>query len=372
MAKRRANGEGSLRKRPNGTWELTFKDGFRDDGKPKTISFYGKTQKEVKAKSEEYKSRSSWHRNKLPSDFISLSNLWYERHRTKVTPVTYEGYRYTLRILQNYFGDIRVEKILPMDIEDMLNALASEGRSQSAISSCRAMMHQIMGMAVANGLIDRNPVQYAEKMRYENTSGRREAFTDEEVKLLMLHLPNDKIGMTIRLMLFTGLRTQEMIALEPRHISEDGSTISVEQAVKQAKGTAYIGETKTKSSVRVILVPENVRYCAVALRNTDKKFIWESTRLVDRPCNPSCFRDKFAEAVKSVDGVRPLTPHCCRHTFVSIMRSHEVDVNVIKAFTGHTQLKMIDHYSHVRDSELVAATEKISAAFPIDKSSNNI
>ena len=54
MAKRRANGEGNLRQRPNGLWELTIMDGYRPDGKRKTKSFYGKTQKEVKAKSQAY------------------------------------------------------------------------------------------------------------------------------------------------------------------------------------------------------------------------------------------------------------------------------------------------------------------------------
>ena len=106
----------------------------------------------------------------------------------KVTPTTYEGYRYTLKILQDYFKDIEVEKILPMDVEDFLESLADEGRSQSGIAGCRAMMHQIMGMAVANGLIDRNPVRYAEKMHYEDSGTRRDAFSDEEVRLLMEQL----------------------------------------------------------------------------------------------------------------------------------------------------------------------------------------
>lgn len=33
MAKRRSNGEGTLRLRADGRWEMTIMDGFRDDGK---------------------------------------------------------------------------------------------------------------------------------------------------------------------------------------------------------------------------------------------------------------------------------------------------------------------------------------------------
>lgn len=369
MAKRRANGEGSLRKRSNGTWELAIRVGYKKDGKPDIKRFYGQTQKEVKEKYAAYQSTLKWRREKLPTTFLPLSDLWYERHRKKVTATTYEGYRYTLKLLQDFFGDIAVDRILPMDVEDFLDSLADEGRSQSGIAGCRAMMHQIMGLAVANGLIDRNPVQYADKVRYEDSGSRREAFSDEEVRLLMSQLPQNKIGMTIRLMLFTGLRMQEMLALEPKHIKEDGSKISVEQAVKLVKGTAIVGATKTRASAREIHVPENVRYCAVALRKTDKNFIWEG-RKQNQPCNPSYFRKTFKAAVMSVNGVRALTPHCCRHTFVSIMRSNEIDISVLKAFTGHTQAKMVDHYTHVRDSECKAASAKLAAAFPLDKSSD--
>ena len=52
MAKKRTNGEGTIRQRDNGLWECTIMDGFQSDGRRKTKSFYGKTQGEVKKKTE--------------------------------------------------------------------------------------------------------------------------------------------------------------------------------------------------------------------------------------------------------------------------------------------------------------------------------
>lgn len=51
MANKRANGEGNIRKRPDGTWEARFYVG-RDPGTGKAIrkSVYGKTQAEVRKK----------------------------------------------------------------------------------------------------------------------------------------------------------------------------------------------------------------------------------------------------------------------------------------------------------------------------------
>ena len=55
MAKR-MNGEGTIRQRTKGgRWELRLMDGYQEDGRPRIITFYGKTQKEVKDKRDAYR-----------------------------------------------------------------------------------------------------------------------------------------------------------------------------------------------------------------------------------------------------------------------------------------------------------------------------
>ena len=50
MAKMREHNEGSIRKRPDGTWEARVTVGIMADGKQKRKSLYGKTRQEVNAK----------------------------------------------------------------------------------------------------------------------------------------------------------------------------------------------------------------------------------------------------------------------------------------------------------------------------------
>ena len=54
MSKKRGNGEGNMRKRPDGLWEQTIMIGYSANGKRKRKSFYGRTQREVKAKVAEF------------------------------------------------------------------------------------------------------------------------------------------------------------------------------------------------------------------------------------------------------------------------------------------------------------------------------
>ena len=69
-----------------------------------------------------------------------------------------------------------------------------------------------MHKAEANDLIHKNPVRFADKMKAKGPVKCKEAFTQEKVKLLMEHLPVDRMGHTIWLMLASGMRTQEMLA----------------------------------------------------------------------------------------------------------------------------------------------------------------
>ena len=181
----------------------------------------------------------------------------------------------------------------------------------------------------------------------------------------MRELPYDRTGLSIRLLLGTGMRSQELLALQPSHIDEDGSSIKIEQAVVQVKGTAGIGPPKSRDSYRVIPIPPNLRSCAKMLRNTDLRYIWEEGK-PDTPCNPSYFRDCFKHALEEIPSVRVLTPHCCRHTYVSQMQALGVDVSTIQSIVGHAEIDMTEYYLHVQESIRQTAVSKFSDAFPIE------
>ena len=85
MARKRAHGEGSLRQRPNGIWELTLMVGFQSDGRRKYKSFYAKTQKEVKEKAKAYQSAKA---EGLDVDkvyyFADWADMWFENHKDNI------------------------------------------------------------------------------------------------------------------------------------------------------------------------------------------------------------------------------------------------------------------------------------------------
>ena len=363
MAKRRSNGEGTLRLRADGRWEMTIMDGFRDDGKRRFKTFYGKTQKEVKAKAKGYRdAKDSGLLVDVNYLFPEWANIWFENHRDNIAPTTQENYRYTLRILNEGFARRRIADVKPYDIEMFLKKLRRDGRSDSCLAQCRGMLYQIFNKAEANDLIRKNPVRFAEKMRKTGPIQRKECFTAEEVTALMELLPDNRIGWSIRLLLGTGMRSQELLALEPRHIEPDGSCIHIRQAINMIKGTAVVGTPKSRDSYRDVPVPESIREYAIKLRTTETKFIWEMKKK-DAPCNPATFRDHFKKALEEIPDVRVLTPHSCRHTYVSQMQALGVDLATIQSIVGHADIDMTQHYLHVQESIRQDAITRFSKAF---------
>lgn len=366
MSSKRAHGEGTLRLRSDGRWECTLMDGYTPSGKRNIKTFYGKTQAEVKKKRNEYLiAKEQGLLIEKEYLFPEWADIWFENHKENIKPTTQENYQYTLRILKDGFARRKIKDIKAYDVEQFLKKLRRDGRSDSCLSQCRGMLYQILNKAEANDLIHKNPVRFAEKMR-KGPKKRKESFSAEEVQILMDKLPQDRMGWSIRLMLATGMRTQELLALEPRHIAEDGSKITIEQAAVMEKGRVAIGTPKSYDSYRTIPVPVTVRYCARFLANTQNKFIWETGKR-DMPCNPSYFRDKFKEALEKIPEVRVLTPHCCRHTYVSQMQALGVDLATIQSIVGHADVDMTKHYLHVQESIRQAAIEKFSEAFKCEE-----
>lgn len=362
---RRMNGEGYLHRRKDGRWELRLMTGHQDNGKPQYKYFYGRTKREVQEKLSAF--QEDMHQGIDLSHrytFGEWCEIWYENHRSNITPTTQENYRHILNRMKPYFEERFIIEIKPYDIERFLKMQRAQGLSDSYISSFRGMLYQIFHKAEANDLVRKNPVRFAEKMRSTGPRQRKDAFTAEEVRLLMQRLSYDKMGISIRLMLGTGMRTQELLALEPRHIEEDGSVIHIRQAVNLVKGAVHVGVPKSRDSYRDIPVPPTLRWCAKELRKVDTKFIWEK-RKKDTPCNPSAFRDAFKEAIGQIEGVRILTPHSCRHTYVSQMQALGVDLSTIQSIVGHADVDMTQHYLHVQDGIRQEAIQKFAQAFPL-------
>lgn len=357
---RKSNGEGAIRKLPSGSWRGQLMDGYTQEGRRNILSFTastkGEVQKMIRSYHAEKEAGAIILRTKGKS-FSFWADLWYEDHKSQVQPSTYSGYKYTLQLVKGHFTDKPIRDIKPIDINRFLSKLVSEGCSLSKISKCRAMMIQIFDFAECNEAVSRNPARLAKVIRNVENTGeqQKDAFWDEEVQKLHTELPDDKLGHSIRLLLGSGLRVQELLALQRDDIAEDGSSLEVKRAVKMVDGKAVLGSTKSKAGIRIVPIPESYRESARYLReHSGATLVWCSGHK-NLVYSVGTFRKWYYRALEEVGGVRLLSPHNCRHTYVSRLEAKGVPMEQIARLVGHSKIATTNGYLHVQAKALQEA-----------------
>ena len=133
MAKRRSNGEGSIRKRRDGRWEGRYTAGINPEtGKQVFKNVLGKTQAEVKEKL----AKALAENQKLDFTKQGKYNVaqwmdeWFENVcKIKVRPSSHQTYRgYIDRHIAPNIGKIPLEKLSTMDLQKFYRRLLADGR----------------------------------------------------------------------------------------------------------------------------------------------------------------------------------------------------------------------------------------------------
>ena len=154
MAKRRANGEGNIRKRKDGRWEGRYTAGYDSEtGKRVTKNVLGRTQAEVKEKLKRALEDSKRFDVSKGQDLTvgQWATLWFENH---IVPG---------------IGKIKLRKLTTLDIQKFYNSTRESGRiqryegmarsglSNKTVRSLHAMFRQCLDQAVMERLIPHNP-----------------------------------------------------------------------------------------------------------------------------------------------------------------------------------------------------------------------
>ena len=122
MAKRRANGEGSLRKRKDGRWEGRYTAGTDPDtGKAIVKSVLGKTQAEVKEKLKKAIAESESLDVKRTGMYTvgEWMDLWYEVYaKPRIRESTAVYYKMFIDThIRPKLGEIKLNQLQTMDIQ---------------------------------------------------------------------------------------------------------------------------------------------------------------------------------------------------------------------------------------------------------------
>ena len=151
MAKRRANGEGSIRKRSDGRWEGRYTVGRNSEtGKAIYKNVLGKTQAEVKDKLKKAIDETAG-LDVIKAEKYTLGqwmDIWFENYaKVKVRPSSHQTYRgYIDNHIKPHIGKIPLSKLSSLELQKLYKKLLGNGRVKQLESKS-----QPKGLSAKNG-----------------------------------------------------------------------------------------------------------------------------------------------------------------------------------------------------------------------------
>ena len=362
MAKRRANGEGSIRKRKDGRWEGRYTAG-RDPVTGKAIykNVLGKTQAEVKEKLKSAIEKNS--ALPLAAGQYTLGqwlDTWMENYaKLQVRASSYKTYQgFISNHIKPALGDILLEKLTAMDLQQLYKHLLENGRvectesrnkpkglSVKTVRNINQMISSALNCAVEQRLIPANPTKGCVLPKLER----------KEMKIL----PPESLGAFFEearrsgvfelyyIDLATGLRRGELLGLKWSDIDLARGIIHVRRQVLRQNGKVVEAPLKTKNSYRNIVIGVDA---VKVLKGMEQKDEYVFPSPYGGPMSPDSVLHMLQRVLKRA-GLDRIRFHDLRHTFSVLALQNGVDVKTLSAMLGHYSAGFtLDTYAHVTTS----------------------
>jgi integrase len=220
----------------------------RADGRYRKIvdgkAFYGDSEREVYKKILEYTEKKE-----RGNTFAEIADKWWSDVYDNLASQTLRGYKPAYARALSELGGTYVKDITPRDMSAIFKRMAIQGFSKKTISNQRIIYNQILDYAVVNGDIQFNPCASVKLPSTAKKSTVIKPASDEDEQKI---LASDHQWLFPLFALLSGLRKQEILALQWKDIDFDENIISVTKAVEHVGQTPHIKSTKTDSGVREV------------------------------------------------------------------------------------------------------------------------
>ncbi len=376
MAQRRGKGEGSLFYSEAARRWIGFVDaGYDANGKRRRVKITGRTRGEARTKLSA--TRKTMESGAAPVDqrmtVGECLDYWLAHLPPTVRSVnTIDSLTWIVeRHLKPALGKRRLRDLSPDDVDNMLRERAAAGMSRSSLVQFHNTLSRAIRNAERRGKVARNVATLVDVPAGPVKKSR--SLTIEQASKLLAVADNDRLSALYKTGLMLGLRPGELLGLAWDNIDFDNGVLRVTQAMKRERGELIIGEQKTASSRRALLMPTPVidalakhqsqqaseKAAAPTWENDDLVF----TTTIGTPLDPSNVRRGFARLTKEA-GIGHWHPHELRHSAASILSASGVPIEQIADILGHSGTRTTSAvYRHLIEPTVRGAAAPMDALF---------
>lgn len=358
-----------MKKRKDGRYAKQITVSKNADGKPIKKTVYGSTLKEL---DENYR--------KLMFDIdrgldmgvqtITVSELRKEWYRVKkepfIKPGTKLAYKSEMEHIDNNIGHIKVRELTSYQVEAMLDKIKKE--HPHTAKSVLFHTSSIMRYAVSKGIIVRNPCEY---MSVKAVKKARRALTDDEKqRALTANLPTLHTVM-LHMLLYSGLRRGELLALEKSDVDLKNGTITVNKTLCDNHGKPYVQDTtKTEAGERIVPIFEPLKnVLSKYMLSSDNELLFPNER--GKYISSNSVNLIMKKIKQAADLPEEISFHCFRHTFVTDCYKAGIDIKTLQEWVGHSDIQTtLNIYTHL-DKQTVKKSNKMDEYYRQSKRSQS-
>lgn len=338
-------------KRYDGRMEKKITIGHDGNGKQIQKSFYGFTEKEILNKVDAWKLLNNKKQINQDSLFSIICDKWLLQVKTiGISYSTYAQYERIQRAIVKGFINFKIGEITANNLQAFLNGYANF--SASLINKMTFVLRAIFKFALANKYITENPATSIKSPKPKR-SIEKKALSKEQTRYVVDAAKLNKDGLGIVLLLKTGLRKGELLALKWKDIDLQERYISVHNAVKYGEfGLQVIGYTKNKYSERQVPIDmETVNYLKTFNMAGTNKYLFENAKGAPMDIEHWSIQVYKKLVNKIISESSPnlnlqyFTPHECRHTCGTLQFESGTDLYTIQLNLGHGRIEQTQAYT---------------------------
>lgn len=372
MAKKRANGEGNIKKRENGTWEARF------SVNGKRHSIYGKTRAEVRKKLTDTLAKIDQEQFIEKTDMTvgEWLTIWQRDYIGNVKRGTAVNYELHLRLyILPVLSEVKLSDLKTPMIQKVYNSLINEkGLSPKTVKNAHGCLHKALSVAVKIGYIAKNPSEAC--ILPKINQAEIQPFDTPEINKLLETVKGHEHEALIKTALFTGMRSGELCGLTWDCVDFNKGLIYVKKQLCPPRGieknfrfdTLKNGKPRTLAPAPFVM--ETLREHKKRQEQQKKAAgdLWDDLGFPDLvftyPNGKHYSQSnvhKFFQNILKKAGLEHHRFHDLRHSSVTLLLAHGIPLKQIQEWLGHSDFATTANiYAHldVKSKERSAAVMK--------------
>ena len=314
----------------------------------KRIYFYAKNDKELRKKIMEYKETAD-----DGPEFADIAEEWWEQKQATLSPNSLRNYIPAVERTVDEFGSMRIRKITPAMVEEYIHRFGMTHAAKTTATQLN-IINQIFRYARMHGHTDTVATDIVNVPRGLKKTIRLLP-PERDVETVKHSIDYPIMGLFAYLLLYSGLRRGEALALQYRDIDRQNKKIHVQKSLCAYRNAPIIKTPKTEAGYRDVPLVDALIQAIPEGKPTEYIFTRNGHLITD-----SDF-DTLWGWYRKDTGITS-TPHQLRHWFATLLYDAGIDKFEAARYMGHTTAQMTEIYTHITRSRTETSLDRLNQA----------